>query len=395
MIAYWISLYHRLVESLCRARGRLHLACLDQQSSDRCQTRVLQGLVHGARNTVFGRDHEFHRIRTATDFRRLVPLGTFADFQNPACEPGCPGRGDVTAVHKGMLKTGLALAVAGGVRVPLFSGRLLFANEESTRRLLSLPGCQRDRPLLIRPRSLAEVAPASIPFIAGPDWLDGLCRQPITGLGGSVAGLHALVRMVKEKTGHSRLSATWPDVSVALCLREDGDAAPAALKEELGQDVLLLEAIVRPEGAIALTDPRHGRLRLLTDHGLYFEFIPEAHRDQLQPERLGIDQLTAGARYELAVSSPVGLWACRTGLLVAVEQLQPLLLGTVERVPLPAPAPVPPAKAKQPAAEDTRSLTLPTRPAPLQGPHPRSAGSSAKPPETFAHNPWSAPVDRG
>ena len=63
-----------VLECFFRSRARRHLVELDHQEIARCQTRILLGLVHRAQTSRFGRDHDFRRIRTVEDFRRLVPL---------------------------------------------------------------------------------------------------------------------------------------------------------------------------------------------------------------------------------------------------------------------------------------------------------------------------------
>jgi GH3 auxin-responsive promoter len=379
--------------------------------------RVLLDLLYQARNTQFGRDHDFHRIRTLVDFQRLVPLRTLADFQRLYWEPAgtqlagvtWPGRvqqpaaagqtdrdssiqlpdtSSLAVVQRTVLKTGLALAAVSGVHTRLFSGRFLFTGEESTRRLLALPPFPGDRPILLHPHTLAEVPTrrtASDSASAQTEWLDGLRAEPITALGGSLPGLLHLLRKIKDGKAAQPLARTWPELAVVFCLRESTEGSLDLLREELGKNVLLLEMLYRPEGAVALTDPRHGRLRLLIDHGLHFDFIPESRRNQLHPERLGIGEVAAGGRYELAVSSPMGLWACRTGLLATVENLYPPLLGLVERVEPPVLAAPPIIKTHPPVQQA----------APLPAPHPRSAGSPVKLPETFSHSPWSAHADRG
>src|SRR5262249_35860405 len=96
-------------------------------------------------------------------------------------------------------------------------------------------------------------------------------------------------------------------------------------------------------------------------------------------ERFGLDQVEPGVAYELAVSTPAGLWASRIGCTVRLDRLDPPPVRFVEAGPL------------QPAR--------PPHLAPVGGPPPPSPpqtpGRRAAPPETLAHNPWSARADRG
>ena len=135
---------------------------------------------------------------------------------------------------------------------------------------------------------------------------------------------------------------------------------------------LLLPALIRPEGWLALHDPRHEGLRLLTDHGVYLEFIPFADADQQRPPRQWLDEVRPGVPYEVAISSPAGVWACRTGTVIEFTQLTPPLLRVL---PL--------------AVRSERSLPV------IRAPHRQSVGTPAALPETPARSPWSARADRG
>src|SRR5262249_6638316 len=153
------------------------------------------GLVHRARRSRFGREHDFARVRTPEDYRRLVPLRP----------PGQLVREDdnaPTASHRRALTTALALLAAVAPRFELLRGRITC----SERRRDHLPTLAR-------------------PSVAAPE-----------GRG--------------------------PDLVV-----EDG----AVRRPDLGARVGLLTL---PEAPVAAEDPRFGGLRLLVDHGVYFEFVP-------------------------------------------------------------------------------------------------------------------------
>src|SRR5262249_14883443 len=102
------------------------------------------------------------------------------------------------------------------------------------------------------------------------------------------------------------------------------------------------------------------------------------------PARHTLDRVETGAPYELVMTSPAGLWACRVGCAVVFERRDPPRLRVVEPLPLPAVRPEPVAPLRSDAA-----------PAPSRQPHRRSGGIPAALPETLAHIPWSAPADRG
>ncbi len=150
--------------------------------------------------------------------------------------------------------------------------------------------------------------------------------------------------------------------------------------------MLLLEMTGRAEGPIAVDDPRHGCSRLLFDHGVYFEFVPLDRADEPRCPRYGIDEIELDVPYELAATSPAGLWACRLGRTVCVQRRDPPLLRFVET------AIQQPAEIGVPRRARRTDLVLSTPP--LPAPHPQSADSPAAPPENSFHSPWSVHADR-
>jgi hypothetical protein len=279
----------RVREVVFAAACRLHLVRLDRTRADRSQLRALSGLVHRARGTRFGRDHDLARVRTAEDFRRLVPLrspAALARAETPADAAA------LAACHRRALRTAFALLHAAAPRTPLLAGRVSCGRADHL-------------PTLARPSLTADA--------------------PLT-------------------------CAVEP---ARLCL---GPAQVALLS--------------RPEAPIAVEDPRLGGMRLLIDHGVYFEFVPAARPGERLPTRLSIHEVRPGEVYELAITSPGGWWACLSGLFVAFERLSPPVLRVV------------------PAPSRPDALTAPAS-------HRRTAGTPAAPPETSAHTPWSVPADRG
>src|SRR5207245_5616378 len=119
--------------------------------------------------------------------------------------------------------------------------------------------------------------------------------------------------------------------AAVLYARAAADPERCRLESEIASPgIQCLEMYFRPEGAIAIEDPRHGRLRLLPDHGVYFEFVPVDQVGKPRTERYSAAEVKLGVPYALALSSPAGVWACLVGSIVRFEQQHPPLLHLVE-----------------------------------------------------------------
>jgi hypothetical protein len=421
--AHWQLLLRRLTatrlvrdvtEAVFRARGRRLLARRDGESTERCQDRLLLGLVHTAQSTRFGIDHDFRRIRSVEDYQRLVPVRTRAELWRAYWQPAFPQLDGVTwpgplpppamwkapgesaptplcltpallDTSRAALRMALALVADARPRRRLLGGQLLLLGDT----VLPLPGTSdlaaEGVPGELRPYTEAGVGwnwGERLPATALADLAAAYRRGRVTCIAGPAGRVARFLQCVREQSGEECVAKVWPDLTAVLCVRPSWEPNPVDLAPGLGDGVLVLDAAAQPEGMVALTDPRHGALRALSDHGLFLEFVPAAEAHLPSPARHTLARVETGVPYEVVLTSPAGLWACRVGCTVAFERREPPLLRLVE--PLPALKPEPAA----PVRKDT--VTLPARPS-----HRRSAGIPEALPETPARSPWSVPADRG
>lgn len=389
-------LVQRLLEFALGSDSRRHLDRLDRFSPVRDQDHVLLSLVNRAAATPFGVEHDFPRIRTPADFRRLVPLRAPAEFLcaygrlgqawpgpaplvvPPPCaiEPGCPVRltPELLAAQRRAVRTALAFLLRVRPQAPLIRHRIYWLGED---RAHPFPRClQADElalqrfPFFLRcgvrtpqdwERGDPPPDPASDPHLGA--------ESPSCILGPGAEIVHFLDQ-VRRRYGEGRLGRLWPGLSAILYTRPDPSFNVRPMRDHVGESVLLLEQLSCLGSPVAVEDPLAGGLRLLTDHGSYFEFVPLDVGPAAPPRRLGIGEVTTGVAYELILSSPAGVWGCRTGVTVVFDRLTPPLLrvlATPIRATPVSPAP-PPA---------TVSLL-----------HPRTADTTATLRETVARIPW-------
>jgi hypothetical protein len=372
-------------EALLRARGRRLVTRFDQTDPARAQLRVLLGLLHQARKTRFGVAHDFGRVRTADDFRRLVPLATRAELWHDCWEPALPRVAGATwpalpsaalrGANNAALRTALALAAQARPPLRLLDGRVAWLGDD----IALSPDAAHPTP-----RANDAFGSACLPWELRPYSTPHLDpAAPLTCVAGSWERLLKLFENAKQASGHERAAEVWPQLRVVFYSRRATDPDASALRAELGDGVLLLEIGALREGMVSVEDPRYGLPRLLPDHGVYFEFVPAAEADSPAPTRLGVGEVECGVPYQMVLTSAAGVWACRAGVTVQFERREPLLFRFVEVS----------AGAARPAAPESQG---PGRLAgSTQAPHRRSADIPAAPPESFAHTPWLTPADRG
>ncbi len=424
-------LVRRLADTLFRGRARRHLATLDHEDPARTQLRTLQGLVHQAHATRFGREHDFRRIRTPADFRRLVPLRSLTDFWRDYWQPAYPQLSGITwpgpiptmiagpwggspipaspalwAGHYAAGFTTLSLVTAARPQSHLFSGRTLIVGEGQplTRagEGIEVGALEWMAPQQFAPRHRAYIHAPPVctqPVCPAEARLRTLANRsvgvPLTCVAGEAETLVRFFAVCKHETGWSEALDVWPQLSAVVYSSDPGRRLRARLAAQIGasagrRPTLLLEACFRPEGAIAIEDPRHGRLRLLADHGVYFEFVPVEELTHARAARHGVGEVVPGVTYAVALSSAAGVWSCLAGIRVIFESRNPPLLSVVES----------PSSAS--ACSPTEAVSLLSASSATAGadgtatpePHRRSGDNPEERRETNVHSPSSRRADR-
>jgi hypothetical protein len=338
----------RLASAIALDRAFRHLVELDHADPARTQMRVLRGLVHRARNTTFGRSHDFARIRTHADYKRLVPLSTAADYLPEGFNRGssllasCPGpvlswlqppgsrfpvpvSSELLSTFDKAMATAIGHILTARPRERLLNGQTVVLNDDGTQPLQA---------------AIKHWHPAwrSCVWAGMPVALSERPGQQMTCLVAGPAGILQMLNEARRQSGHLALRAIWPDLCAIVCIRSGSTAAADSLRRAVpDESILTLEAWCDNAGPVAIEDPRHNSLRLFTDHGVFWEFIPIESLSS-EPERLTVGSIEVGGRYALAMSSPAGVWSYLLREQIVVENCAPVLIQVLENPPLLAPA---------------------------------------------------------
>ena len=206
---------------------------------------------------------------------------------------------------------------------------------------LNLPGWVERR--LYEPgAAIAQIAdwPAKIKAIADRTW-----NRDITMLAGIPSWLLVLAeavinRATRGKARPSYLQAVWPNLE---CLVHGGvPIGPFMdeLRNNIGPKVNFHEVYPASEGFIATQDSESSLgLRLMTDVGLFFEFLPMEHYHENELTRISgktvpLEGVRAGVDYALVLTTPAGLTRYVIGDIVRFTSIEPPRLIYVGRTKL-------------------------------------------------------------
>jgi len=330
------------------------------------QRRTLLGLIKRASSTRFGRDHGFGLIRTVAEFQKAVPVRTYEELWDIYLKARYPLLDDLTwpgripyfALTSGTTqgatkyipisremtasnakggKTTLAFHLAARPQSKLFHGRLFFLGG-STNLERPAPG--------VRQGDLSGIAAEELngllrPYTFPPldlaletNWDKKLAllaeqslNERITMVAGVPSWLLALFQRLFELSGKTTIAEVWPHLEMVTHGGVSFDPYRHAFEEVLGSPTIRLqETYPCSEGFIAFGDPETGLLRLLFDHGIFYEFIPIDEVESAQPTRHWLGNVQVGVNYAIVVSTCAGMWSHLIGDTVRFESLKPPLL---------------------------------------------------------------------
>lgn len=355
---------------LFRLYARWRLGTLARLDPAAAQERELLKLVSRARQTRFGRDHDFASIRSVADYQARTPLRNYErmwhDYWRPAFpvldDISWPGRIPFFAVSSGttsgtskyipltpaMRRSNvraaldvLAAHARADPRSRFFGGTSLMLGG-STDLVEEAPGVfSGDLSGFV-----AKTMPAWARRFAFPpneiallsDWDEKLNRIAEASLARSIrviTGTPSWLLILLERVAalrHARgETALYPDLRLLV----HGGVNFAPYRERFaqlfeGRNVDFREVYPASEGFIAFADRGPGEgLRLMLDNGIFFEFVPVEELASGNPARHWAGSVRPGIDYAVAMTTNSGLFSYLVGDTVRfIDTKLPRLLIT-------------------------------------------------------------------
>lgn len=354
--------------------GRRRMTRIMREDAVVSQRRILARLVRKAKMTRFGRDHGFPAIRSIEDYQARVPLRCYEDFWRDYWQPHFPrvdnitwpGRYPYFAMSSGTtsglnkyIPTSRALIASNAASVrDMFAHHLRHADADpelgvfrgkvfllggSTAFTEEAPG--------VLAGDMSGIEAAEIPslvrrFFFPPlelaligDWevkIEKLARASLSEDIRAIIGppnwlLVLFDRLMQLRPGSSVLTDFYPNLELVL----HGGMSFAPYRERFrqllaGSKAETREIYAASEGFFAVADQGDGEgMRLITDNGIFYEFIPVSELGSERPSRHWLGTIEPGVDYALVLTSCSGLWSYVIGDTVRfVDTRPPRLLVT-------------------------------------------------------------------
>ncbi|GBD35833.1 hypothetical protein HRbin36_00948 [bacterium HR36] len=156
-------------------------------------------------------------------------------------------------------------------------------------------------------------------------------NERITLLAGVPSWLMVLIEEAKTASGQHSVTDIWPELKVLVHGGVCFEPYRLWFARELPTHVIRAETYPSSEAFVAFEDLRYRHLRLVPDHGIFFEFVPRGELGQARPTRHTLRDFELGVDYAIVLTTCAGLWAYVLGDVVRFERRHPPLLRFVGR----------------------------------------------------------------
>lgn len=332
------------------------------------QEKVFQYLVSQAKNTVFGKDHDFASIRTYEDFKARVPVRDYEELK-PYVERVVAGERDILWKGKPLYFAKTSGTTSGIKYIPIsresipyhFAGArdafLNYIHETGNSSVLDgkliflsgSPELEKKNGIFIG--RLSGIANHHVPSYLRTnqkpsyktncieDWeekLDAIIDETLSERMTLISGIPPWVQMyfdkIMERTG-KKIKDVFPDFSLFVYGGVNFEPYKARLFDSIGKRVDSIETYPASEGFIAFQNSQKDPgLLLLLNSGIFYEFIPVEEYFNENPTRLRIDQVEAGRNYAIVLNTNAGLWGYSIGDTVKFVSTNPYKLVVTGRI---------------------------------------------------------------
>ncbi len=334
------------------------------QRTDDIQHKQLQALLSNAKNTEWGRKHDFRSIKSYNDFSERLPVQGYDDIK-PYVIRMINGEKNVLwpsvvkwyakssgttndkskflpitpEILKGSQYKGgfdcVALYLRNNPESRFFSRKgLILGGSHSPSPLnqrahygdLSAVLIQNLNPLvnLIRvPKKrviLMDEWESKIEAIVKSTW-----NEDINSLSGVPSWMLVLIKAILQKTGKQYLTEVWPNMEVFFHGGISFEPYRDLYKTLIPSDKMhYMETYNASEGFFGIQDdPSDNSMLMMPDYGIFYEFIPLTEFGSSNPTILPLEAVETGKNYALVITTSGGLWRYVIGDTVRFTSIYP------------------------------------------------------------------------
>jgi len=150
-------------------------------------------------------------------------------------------------------------------------------------------------------------------------------NEHVTSISGVPTCTVVLFQRLLDMTGNNNIRDIWPDLELYI----HGGVSFVPYYDQFaslirGAGMHYLETYNASEGFFGIQDvPGSRDLLLMTDYGVFFEFIPTDRLDESNPPVYPLAEVQAGVNYAVVISTNSGLWRYQLGDTICFSSTAP------------------------------------------------------------------------
>lgn len=323
-----------------------------KQNSEKNQEELLLSLVETAKKTLFGREHDFENIRSIKEFQEKVSIADYEDLK-PYIERVKKGQANIlwTETPEYFAKT--SGTTSGSKYIPISKEAMPYqiagaqsalfhyiAQKNSAEfvkgKMIFLQGSpELEEVFGIKTGRLSGIVAHHIPNYLQknrlPSWETNMIddwetkvekiveeteKENMTLISGIPPWLIMYFEKLIEKNG-KKIKQIFPNLQLIVTGGVNYEPYRDKMEELLGGKVDIIQTFPASEGFFAFQDDytKEGLL-LLTNHGIFYEFIPLEEYGKPNARRLTLKEIELNKDYALILTTNSGLWAYSIGDVV-------------------------------------------------------------------------------
>ncbi len=339
--------------------------------SPELQQKVLQDLIRHAKDTEWGKENNLHKLSKAKEISDQLPISNYESIK-PYIDRMLHGEANVLTsgvtkyfaksagttsgkskylpINKKMLHRNLIASswesmatvydrrptaqsfqhknlILGGSLEPYSDYQQSTVGDVSAIMLHTMPGAGR-------PFYCPDFETALM-----PDWEEKIeliaqkaSKANIVMIAGVPTWNLVLFQRILEITGKNNLLELWPNLRTYMHGGVGFEPYRAQFRELLPTDDFdYMEIYNASEGYFSIQDTEKDGMLLLTDHGVYYEFVHINEIDHESPSILRLDQVEENEKYAMLISTFAGLWRYMIGDTVQFVSTNPYRIKVIGR----------------------------------------------------------------
>lgn len=323
------------------------------------QRKVFQELILQAKDTVFGKDHNFSEIKTFEDFAKQVPIRDYEELR-PYVDRMVKGEENILWKGKPIYFAKTSGTTSGAKYIPLTKESMPFHIQAARNAILSyihetgkadfVDGKMiflQGSPILEDKNGIklgrlsgivAHFVPKYLQKNRMPSWetnciedwetkVDAIIEETFNEDMSVISGIPSWVQMYFEKLerkGQKPVGEIFKNFNLFIYGGVNYEPYRAKFEKLIGRKVDSIELFPASEGFFAYQDLQSEKgMLLLLNSGIFYEFVKSEEFFTENPKRYTIGEVELGVNYVLLLSTNAGLWAYNIGDTVQFTSLKP------------------------------------------------------------------------